>query len=131
MARSYQETGKTTESIAAYKKAVKVDPNYWMAYFQLGSIYLTQREYEKAAEQFEKSSSLNKKHWKSFYNLGIARQALETQEDYIDAYHAYSTFLKLTKGTKNKKIKGMQKQAQQIVNQLRDYFEAEAIDYEQ
>jgi tetratricopeptide (TPR) repeat protein len=130
LAKCYEESDKTTDAVATYQKAIKADPKYYMAHFQLGSLYYAEREYEKAAAEFEKSSDLNKRHWKSFYNLGNARVALETQEDYVDAYRSYKSFLKLTSGTKSNSVKKLQKKAQDIMTSLKDYFEAEAIDYQ-
>jgi tetratricopeptide (TPR) repeat protein len=131
LGRSYEGAGRDADAVATYGKALKADPNYSMAHFQLGGIYLAQKDYSKAAEEFRKSSSLDKSHWKSYYNLGIARQALETQEDYIEAYHAYATFMKLTSGMKSSQVADMRQKAQNILGELKSYFETEGIDYQQ
>jgi tetratricopeptide (TPR) repeat protein len=129
LARAYSEIGKTEEAIATYEKAIRADPKYNMPHFQLGNLYFEKKDYADAAKHFEMSADLDKTHWQSFYNLGNAKVAMETQEDYIDAYHAYSTFLKLTAKDRSSSTKKLREKAQGIIAQLTEYFDAEAIDY--
>ena len=50
------------EEIAAFKKAVKIDPNYWVALINLGATYYYMGEKDKAAPLFKKALSINPNH---------------------------------------------------------------------
>ena len=50
------------KEIAAFKKAVKIDPNYWVALINLGATYYYMGEKDKAAPLFKKALSLNPNH---------------------------------------------------------------------
>ena len=50
------------EEIAAFKKAVKIDPNYWVALINLGATYYYMGEKDKAAPLFKKALTINPNH---------------------------------------------------------------------
>ena len=50
------------KEIAAFKKAVKIDPNYWVALINLGATYYYMGEKDKAAPLFKKALSINPNH---------------------------------------------------------------------
>lgn len=50
------------KEIAAFKKAIKVDPKFWVAMINLGATYYRQGEKAKAAPLFEKALKLNPQH---------------------------------------------------------------------
>jgi tetratricopeptide (TPR) repeat protein len=50
------------KEIAAFAKAVEVDPNYWVAMINLGATYYDQGEKAKAAPLFKKALALNPNH---------------------------------------------------------------------
>jgi tetratricopeptide (TPR) repeat protein len=50
------------QEIAAFKKALEIDPNYWVALINLGATYYYLGEKAKAAPLFKKALSLNPNH---------------------------------------------------------------------
>jgi tetratricopeptide (TPR) repeat protein len=50
------------QEIAAFKKPVDIDPNYWVALINLGATYYYQGEKSKAAPLFQKALTLNPNH---------------------------------------------------------------------
>lgn len=50
------------QEIAAFKKAIEIDPNYWVALINLGATYYYQGEKAKAAPLFKKALALNPQH---------------------------------------------------------------------
>lgn len=53
----YNEIGKKEEAISNFDKAVRLNPNDWMAYYLRGNIYFN-IDYVKGIENFQKASSL-------------------------------------------------------------------------
>ncbi len=50
------------KEVAAFQKAIEVDPNNWVALINLGSTYYYMGEKDKAAPLFKKALSLNPNH---------------------------------------------------------------------
>jgi len=50
------------QEVAAFKKAIEIDPNYWVAMINLGATYYYLGEKDKAAPLFKKALSLNPNH---------------------------------------------------------------------
>ena len=50
------------QEIAAFKKAVEIDPNYWVALINLGATYYYLGDKAKAAPLFKKALTLNPNH---------------------------------------------------------------------
>jgi len=50
------------QEIAAFKKAIEIDPNYWVALINLGATYYHQGDKSKAAPLFQKALELNPDH---------------------------------------------------------------------
>ena len=57
---------------ALLTKAVTIDPNYVDAYLQLGIIYSSQRNYEKAIGFYTKAIGVNPQLGEAHYRLGVA-----------------------------------------------------------
>lgn len=55
----YDRMNITNESIAEYNEAIKLDPNYAEAYFDLGAAYYNRGRYEEAATTLEKAVTKN------------------------------------------------------------------------
>ncbi|MFA5828304.1 MAG: O-antigen ligase family protein [Candidatus Shapirobacteria bacterium] len=51
--RFYLTAGQTPEALLYFQKAIDQKPNYDFAYFDMGKIYLDQKDYQKAKESFE------------------------------------------------------------------------------
>ena len=50
------------QEIAAFKKAIEIDPNYWVALINLGATYYHQGDKAKATPLFQKALELNPDH---------------------------------------------------------------------
>jgi len=50
------------QEIAAFKKAIEIDPDYWVALINLGTTYYYQGEKAKAAPLLQKALELHPKH---------------------------------------------------------------------
>jgi tetratricopeptide (TPR) repeat protein len=50
------------QEIAAFEKAIDIDPNYWVALINLGATYYNMGEKAKAAPLFKKALTLNPNH---------------------------------------------------------------------
>jgi tetratricopeptide (TPR) repeat protein len=54
----YRDWGKADEEIQAYKQAIRLRPDYTVAYERLGSRYLKSKKYNEAVEVFRQLSTL-------------------------------------------------------------------------
>lgn len=82
LGNSYYEAGQWEPAIAAYKKAIAIDPNYQAAYANLGVTYYQLQQFDLAASQYEKALELNPEDGEVAYNLGALylQQALSQGE---------------------------------------------------
>ncbi|HXH70095.1 MAG TPA: tetratricopeptide repeat protein, partial [Pyrinomonadaceae bacterium] len=71
---AYQQLKKNVSAVEFYRKAVESKPELAVAYFKLGSIYLSEREYPKAKGSFEKAVELDP-NGKTF-NLSDAKKKI-------------------------------------------------------
>jgi tetratricopeptide (TPR) repeat protein len=68
----YRNMNKATESIAAYKKALELDPKEEQAALGLGWAYQYTKEYDKAIAAYNQAMQINPKDGSADANLGIA-----------------------------------------------------------
>ena len=62
LGRCYELNKEFKRAITAYEKSAEVDPGFYMAYNNLGTAYLNQRENEKAREVLEKAYAIKPDH---------------------------------------------------------------------
>ncbi len=55
----YLQLKRGVSAIAAYQKAIELDPANAVAHYKLGTIYFDQREYQVAKESFQKAADLD------------------------------------------------------------------------
>jgi tetratricopeptide (TPR) repeat protein len=55
-----------------YKRAIDARPQYWRGYNRLGSFYITEAEYDKAAAMFRRATELDPESYLALNNLGSA-----------------------------------------------------------
>lgn len=67
---AYYQAGQWDQAIAAYQKAIELDPNLQAAYANLGVTYYQQQQFDLAASQYEKALELNPEDGDVAYNLG-------------------------------------------------------------
>ena len=83
------------EAIVAYNKAITIDPEYSIAYNNLGVIYLDGiGNVKEAARLFEKSIEINPSYTLANFNLARAYQAMD---DLTEAAEYYQKALNLNK----------------------------------
>ena len=68
----YRNLNKAPESIAAYQKALELDPKQEQAALGLGWAYQYTKEYDKAIGAYEQAMKINPKDASADANLGIA-----------------------------------------------------------
>jgi tetratricopeptide (TPR) repeat protein len=61
-----------SEAERSFRKALEIDPNSAQAYYQLGKLYMQQREFGKAEQYLEKAISLDPSLFRAYYQYGIA-----------------------------------------------------------
>ncbi|MCX6117590.1 MAG: tetratricopeptide repeat protein, partial [Proteobacteria bacterium] len=72
VAKAHMEQGNLTESERFFKSSVKLSPTLSEGYKGLGSVYLRQKEYEKATKAFEKALDLEKRDIPTLNSLGMS-----------------------------------------------------------
>ena len=68
----YEVAGRKQEAIAAYQKAVDINPYYWFNHNWLGATYASFGEYEKALNAFPRVTELAPDWAEGYSNLGGA-----------------------------------------------------------
>ena len=90
-----------TETLAAYRKAVELDPGSAGAWLNLGTVYFNQRQWEPAEASYRKALEVRADYGMAHYNLGNLydetgrpqeaveqyKKALEIDPSYADAHY--------------------------------------------
>jgi tetratricopeptide (TPR) repeat protein len=56
---AYGKLGRYTEAIEAFKQAIRINPDYADAYFNLGVVYVKLGRYTEAIETFKQAIRIN------------------------------------------------------------------------
>jgi tetratricopeptide (TPR) repeat protein len=97
----YRDWGKADEEIQAYKQAIRLRPDYTVAYERLGSRYLKSKKFSEAVEVFRQLATLKPGDAIAPNNMGEAlfelnrlndaaesfRQSIRLKPDYGKAYY--------------------------------------------
>lgn len=97
---SYLKLGRYQEAIAAFKKAIQLNPSSASAYNNLGFALFRVGEYEEARKQYQMSIKLDPYYFKAYSNLGgllgdmgeyeeavrVLNTAIRINPDYFPAY---------------------------------------------
>ncbi len=80
MGNTYYKTGQLDNAVAAYKKAIEINPKFDAAYANLGAVYYAQQNLNLAEDAYLKASNLSPNDADLIYNLGAIylQQALST-----------------------------------------------------
>ena len=65
-----EHDGEVEQAIAHYQGALKISPDYFPAHNNLGSLYLSKKEFNSAEEQFRDAIRLRKDDAEAYFNLG-------------------------------------------------------------
>jgi tetratricopeptide (TPR) repeat protein len=86
LGNSMQASGRFDDAVAAYKKAIELNPDFSWSYHGLGDVLLKLERWENAVAAYTKAVELNPDFSWSFHNLGDALLKLERWEDAVAAY---------------------------------------------
>ena len=86
LGNSLQESGRFDEAVAAYKKAIELNPNFSWSYHSLGDVLLKLEKWEEAVAAYKKAVELNPDFSWSYHNLGDALLKLRQWEEAAVAY---------------------------------------------
>lgn len=104
-----------------YRIAIQLEPDFYMAYNNLASIYLRHQNYNKAIEILEAGLEKNPNDYVTLYNLGMLY--FNYRKDHIIAKKYFRKSIRLNNNYISAKI-GM---AKLLILQAQDYHEAEDI----
>ena len=104
---AYHNKGMYDEAIVEYKKVVEINPEYSVAYYNLGLAYFYGKKmYDKAIAAYEKAIEINPEYSDAYYVLGIAysygkkmydkaiveyKKAVEINPGFARAHHGLGT----------------------------------------
>ncbi len=83
--KSYKR-GDISKATNYYEKALEFDPEFYLAYFQLGVLQKKQGQSKKAIESLKKVIQINPNHDKTWFTLGTAYEADGNNEEAIEHY---------------------------------------------
>ena len=90
------EVGKLDDALASGKKGVQIAPNYYRAWWLLGSVHMQRGEYADAEAAYRAAIKLNPASRDLHYNLGNALADQGNLDDAIAQYlqaHAVETLI--------------------------------------
>lgn len=104
----YYNFGKFLESVGQYKdaedkflKAIEQNPQYYLPYEELGSLYVNDlKEYDKAINTLKKAIDLGRKNYTNYYNLAVAYKETKQTTESLQNFK-----LALTEAKKIKDVK--------------------------
>lgn len=82
----YRKQGKITEALAAYQKALEIDPRSKEGHFGLGIVYASQQQYTDAEASYQKALAIDPRYEEAYTNLGAILMAQKKTADAIVAY---------------------------------------------
>jgi cytochrome c-type biogenesis protein CcmH/NrfG len=89
----YFDSEQPREAIAAYQQYLAVKPDSADVRTDLGIMYRSTGDYDRAIEEFRKACQIDQKHVNSRYNLGIV--LLHDKQDLKGAIQAWEEYLKV------------------------------------
>jgi tetratricopeptide (TPR) repeat protein len=81
-----REQGRTEEAIKHYLQALRSNPDYARAYYNLSNAYAEQGKYKKVIEACKQAIRINPDYADAHYNLGVAYGESGKYEEAIEAF---------------------------------------------
>jgi tetratricopeptide (TPR) repeat protein len=75
-AEALRKAGKVNQAVAAYQKAIAAKPDFALAYMNLGGVFLSENEYDKAIESLKRAMELDSSLTSVLTNLALAYNQL-------------------------------------------------------
>ena len=72
LASAFKELGINEQAINAYKKIVSLEPDNYIAHFNLGLLYQQSKMFEEAENSFLKAIEINDSYAPAYYALGLS-----------------------------------------------------------
>jgi superkiller protein 3 len=91
LGRNYRVLGLLTDAryvqdaVAAFERALQIDPKYGPAYDELGWTYYNTQDYRQAAEVLEKAIEVDPKSWSAYGHLGTTYYSNRNYEGAAEA----------------------------------------------
>ena len=85
-ANDYYVLKKYEEVIAAYQKAIEINPEKEGTYLNMGYAYNELKQYKEAIAACQKATVINPKNDTAYFNMGIAHGELKQYKEAITAY---------------------------------------------
>jgi len=103
LAMYYQNNGEYENAVSKYKSILEIDPSFFIAYYNMGYIYLVYlKDYDQAIEYFTKAIDLQSDYADAYYNRGFAwelkNNVNKAREDYKNALKYQPNYEKAIEG---------------------------------
>ncbi|MDP3980495.1 MAG: tetratricopeptide repeat protein [Chlamydiota bacterium] len=81
-----QQQNKNVEAIAAYRKAIQLNPENVKAHYNLGILYKWSGDFRSAIKEYNKTVELDPNHVQAHYNLGILYRETKLFPDAVSEF---------------------------------------------
>ncbi|MGH7276914.1 MAG: tetratricopeptide repeat protein [Candidatus Rokuibacteriota bacterium] len=95
----YAEKGLYYESVAAFKRAIDLDPQLVEARMGLGEVYEEKGLYKEAIEEYKRVMEVDEKHTGALYNLALVYEKVDPRE----AVAQWERYIQLASGLQSEK----------------------------
>ncbi|MEJ2054051.1 MAG: tetratricopeptide repeat protein [Calditrichaceae bacterium] len=85
-------TGRREAVIGLFKRAIREDPNFWEAYYNLGIVYYNTNRYNMALDQFNKVINALPRFDKPYYGRGLIYEQQGRYDDAIADFKKVTEF---------------------------------------
>ncbi len=82
----YSKSGSYEYAIDAYKRVIRINPDYGHVYYNLGATYIKLGMYKQSIERLKQAIRINPDYAEVHYNLGIAYSKSGMHKDAVEAY---------------------------------------------
>jgi len=97
---AYYQTGYYDDAKKQFLNVVKLDPDFYQAYYNIGLVNEKKKEIKLAKESFEKVVSLKPDLPEPYYHIGVLGLILDTKEDKEASRKAFEKVIELAPDTK-------------------------------